>query len=110
MSSKIHQDYSAKVEATINRLVYLHLQIPYTYLSQGFYFDCKHEVQKLSQNDLGKTLDAMEATMALEEKPNQAFLDLHALVYVHTDPYPYDFLGSNFLNEQVKLVKKMATT
>ncbi|EQB78874.1 hypothetical protein CB1_001435021 [Camelus ferus] len=58
------------------------------------------EMQKLSQNDLGKTLDAMEATMALEEKPNQAFLDLHALVYVHTDPYPYDFLGSNFLNEQ----------
>ncbi|XP_006887161.1 PREDICTED: ferritin light chain-like [Elephantulus edwardii] len=33
-----HQNYSAEAEAGINRLVNLHLQPSYTYLSLGFYF------------------------------------------------------------------------
>lgn len=38
MSSQIRQNYSTKVEAGINRLVNLHLQAFYTYLSLSFYF------------------------------------------------------------------------
>ena len=39
MSSKIRQNYSTEVEAAINRLLNMHLQASYTYLSLGFYFD-----------------------------------------------------------------------
>ncbi|KAL6040341.1 hypothetical protein STEG23_017241 [Scotinomys teguina] len=40
MSSQVRQNYSTKVEAAVNRLVNLHLQASYTYLSLGYYFDC----------------------------------------------------------------------
>ncbi|KAJ8790542.1 hypothetical protein J1605_004515 [Eschrichtius robustus] len=40
LSSQIRQNYSTEVEVAVNRLVNLHLQALYTYLSQGFYFDC----------------------------------------------------------------------
>ncbi|XP_075388708.1 ferritin light chain-like [Tenrec ecaudatus] len=39
MSSQIRQNYSADAEAGVNRLVNLHLQASYTYLSLGFFFD-----------------------------------------------------------------------
>ena len=39
MSSQIQQNYSAEVEAAVNRLVNLFLRASYTYLSLGFYFD-----------------------------------------------------------------------
>lgn len=39
MCFQIRQDYSTEVEATINCLVYMHLQAFYTYLSLGFCFD-----------------------------------------------------------------------
>ena len=39
MSSQIRQNYSTKVEATINHQVNLHLQASYTYLCQSFCFD-----------------------------------------------------------------------
>uniref|UniRef100_A0A8D2DPS5 Ferritin n=1 Tax=Sciurus vulgaris TaxID=55149 RepID=A0A8D2DPS5_SCIVU len=39
MASQIRQNYSTEVEAAVNRLVNLHLQASYTYLSLGYYFD-----------------------------------------------------------------------
>ncbi|EPQ16557.1 Ferritin light chain 1 [Myotis brandtii] len=39
MSSQIRQNYFTEMEAAINRLANLHLQVSYTYLSLGFYFD-----------------------------------------------------------------------
>ncbi|KAF5910357.1 hypothetical protein HPG69_014589 [Diceros bicornis minor] len=63
------------------------------------------DVQKLSQDEWGKTLDTMEAVMVLEKNLNQALLDLHAWGSARTDPHLYDFLGSHFLDEEVKLVK-----
>ncbi|XP_037676705.1 ferritin light chain-like [Choloepus didactylus] len=39
MSSQIRQNYSTDVEDSVNRLVNLHLQASYTYLSLVFYFD-----------------------------------------------------------------------
>lgn len=52
-------------------------------------------MQKLHP-EYSKTMDAMEAAIALEKTLNQAFLDLHALYSPHTDPYLCDFLESHF--------------
>ncbi|NP_001395793.1 ferritin light chain 1-like 1 [Rattus norvegicus] len=65
------------------------------------------DVQKPSQDEWGKTLEAMEAALALEKNLNQALLDLHALGSAHTDPHLCDFLESHFLDKEVKLIKKM---
>uniref|UniRef100_H0XRU4 Ferritin n=1 Tax=Otolemur garnettii TaxID=30611 RepID=H0XRU4_OTOGA len=65
------------------------------------------DVQKPSQDEWGSTLDAMEAALALEKSLNQALLDLHALGSALTDPHLCDFLESPFLDEEVKLLKKM---
>uniref|UniRef100_A0A8C6QZL3 Ferritin n=1 Tax=Nannospalax galili TaxID=1026970 RepID=A0A8C6QZL3_NANGA len=140
MTSQIRQNYSTKVEAADNRLVNLHLQASYTYLSLGYYFDQNnvalegmghffHELAEekregvewllMLQNQRGghtlfhdvqkpgKTQEAMEAALALEKNLNQALLDLHALGSSHTDSHLCDFLENHFLDEEVKLIKKM---
>ncbi|KAL1775861.1 ferritin light chain 1 [Sigmodon hispidus] len=121
MTSQVPQNYSSEVEAAMNRLVNLHLRASYTYLSLGFYFDQDdvawkervwgrtlfQDVQKPSQNEWGKTLEAMEAALALEKNLHQALLDLHSLGSAHTDPHLCDFLENHFLDEEVKLIKKM---
>ncbi|KAF6077522.1 hypothetical protein HJG60_005311 [Phyllostomus discolor] len=65
------------------------------------------DVAKPSQDEWGKTQDAMEAALALEKTLNQALLDLHALASTRTDPHVCDFLENHFLDEEVKLLKKM---
>ncbi|XP_037372856.1 ferritin light chain [Talpa occidentalis] len=65
------------------------------------------DVQKPSQDEWGKTLEAMEAAVVLERNLNQALLDLHALGSSRADPHLCDFLESHFLDEEVKLLKKM---
>ncbi|XP_058403393.1 ferritin light chain-like [Diceros bicornis minor] len=145
MSSQIRQNYSAEVEAAVNRLVNMYLRASYTYLSLGSYFDrddvalegvCHflrelaeekregaerllkmqnqrggralfQDLQKPSQDEWGNTLQAMEAAMALEKNLNKALLDLHALGSAHSDPHLCDFLENHFLEEEVKLIKKM---
>ncbi|XDC69601.1 hypothetical protein R6Z07F_000774 [Ovis aries] len=88
MSSQIRQNYSTEVEAAVNCLVNTQLQASYTYLSLGFYFH---------RDDV-----------ALEEKNlNQALLDLHGLASARRDPHICDFLENHFLDEDVKLIKKM---
>ena len=49
----------------------------------------------------------MEAALVLEKNSNQVLLDLHALGSACTDPYLCDFLENHFLDEEVKLLKKM---
>ncbi|XP_035581514.1 ferritin light chain-like [Zalophus californianus] len=145
MSAQIHQDYSAEVEAALQRLVNLHLQASYTYCALCFFFEGndvalkgaghffqelseeKHEgaprflkmqnqwsgcplhqdEQNLSEDKWLSSVDAMEAVMALEKNLNQALLDLHALGSANTDPRLCDFLESHFLEEVMKLIKKM---
>ncbi|EGW03981.1 Apoptosis regulator BAX [Cricetulus griseus] len=68
------------------------------------------DVQKPSQDEWdewGKTQEAMEVALALEKNLNQALLDLHSLGSGRTDPHLCDFLESHFLDEEVKLIKKM---
>uniref|UniRef100_A0A8C6W7V0 Ferritin n=1 Tax=Nannospalax galili TaxID=1026970 RepID=A0A8C6W7V0_NANGA len=66
-----------------------------------------HDVQKPAQDEWGKTQEAMEAALALEKNQNQALLDLHALGSSRTDSHLCDFLENHFLDEEVKLIKKM---
>ncbi|TKC40514.1 hypothetical protein EI555_011095 [Monodon monoceros] len=63
-------------------------------------------LQKPSQDEWGKTQDAMEAAMVLENL-NQALLDLRALGSARADHQLRDFRESRFRDEQVKLIKKM---
>ena len=65
------------------------------------------DVQKPSQDEWGKTQDAMEATFLVEKNLNQALLDLHGLASARGDPHICDFLENHFLNEEVKLIQKM---
>ncbi|XP_006881304.1 PREDICTED: ferritin light chain-like [Elephantulus edwardii] len=65
------------------------------------------DIQKPSQDEWGQTLDAMQAALALEKNLNQALLDLQAVGSAHTDPHLCDFLENHFLDEEVKLLKKM---
>ncbi|XP_003406869.1 ferritin light chain [Loxodonta africana] len=65
------------------------------------------DVQKPSQDEWGNTLDAMEAALALEKTLNQAFLDLHVVASAQADPHLCDFLERHFLDEEVKLIKKI---
>ncbi|XP_038205905.1 ferritin light chain 1-like [Arvicola amphibius] len=65
------------------------------------------DVQKPSQDEWGKTQEAMEAALALEKNLNQALLDLHSLGSARTDLHLCYFLENHFLNEEVKVIKKM---
>uniref|UniRef100_G1Q206 Ferritin n=1 Tax=Myotis lucifugus TaxID=59463 RepID=G1Q206_MYOLU len=49
----------------------------------------------------------MEAALALERNLNQALLELQALGSTRADPHLCDFLENHFLDEEVKLIKKM---
>uniref|UniRef100_A0A671DNU2 Ferritin n=1 Tax=Rhinolophus ferrumequinum TaxID=59479 RepID=A0A671DNU2_RHIFE len=118
--SQVRQNYSTDP-------VNLHLQASYIYLSLGFYFDRDNvalegmshfflrgghalfqQVQKPSQDEWGKTQDAMGASMVVEKNLNPAILDLHALGSTCTEPHLCDFRESHFLDEEVKLIKKMS--
>ena len=65
------------------------------------------DVQKPSQDEWGKTQDAMEAALLLEKNLSQALLDLHGLASAQGDVHICDFLENHFLDEEVKLIKKM---
>ncbi|XP_035887264.1 ferritin light chain-like [Phyllostomus discolor] len=64
------------------------------------------DVMKPSQDEWGKTQDAMEAALALEKNLNQALLDMYALASTRTDPRLCDFLENHFLDEEMKPLKK----
>ena len=66
--------------------------------------------QELTQDEWGKNLGAIEAILVLEKNLNQALLEMHALCSAHTDPYLCGFLEKYFLDEEVRLIKKMGIT
>ncbi|KAH0500436.1 Ferritin light chain 1 [Microtus ochrogaster] len=65
------------------------------------------DVKKPFQDEWDKIQEAMEAALVLEKNLNQALLDLHSLGSAHTDPHLCDFLENHFLDEEVKVIKKM---
>ncbi|KAF0873814.1 FRIL protein, partial [Crocuta crocuta] len=66
------------------------------------------DMRKPSQDEWGKTQDAVEAALVLEKNLNQALLNLHTLGSACADTHLCDFLENHFLDEEVKLIKKMA--
>ncbi|OBS73740.1 hypothetical protein A6R68_15722 [Neotoma lepida] len=112
MSSQVRQNYSTEVEAAVNRLGVGHF---FRELAKEKREDAERarghalfqDVQKPSQDEWGKSQEAMEAALALEKNLNQALLDLHSLASARTDPHLCDFLENHFLGEEVKLIKKM---
>ena len=62
------------------------------------------DVQKPSQDEWGKTQDAMEATLLMEKNPNQTLSDLHGLGSPLAAPCICDLLENHFLGEKVKLI------
>ncbi|EPY79267.1 ferritin light chain 1-like protein [Camelus ferus] len=93
MSSQIRQNYSSEVEASVSHLVNVHLRASYTYLSLGFYFD-----------------RCYESCYCPGEEPEPGPFGSACLGSARTDPHLCDFRESHFLDEEVKLIKKMATT
>ncbi|EPQ10969.1 Ferritin light chain [Myotis brandtii] len=84
MSSQIHQNHSTEVEAAVNPLATRHLRASHTYLSLGFYFH---------RDDVALGVDHFFCELALGS--------------THRDPHLCDFLKNRFLDEEVKLNRKM---
>ncbi|XP_014372685.1 ferritin, higher subunit isoform X3 [Alligator sinensis] len=59
------------------------------------------------QDEWGNGLAAMQAVLQLEKSINQALLDLHQVATRHADPHLCDFLETHYLDEEVKLIKKL---
>lgn len=62
-----------------------------------------------SQDKWGKALYAWELPQSWR-RTEKALLDQHAPDSARTDLHLCDFLESHFLDEEVKLIKKIATT
>jgi ferritin light chain len=56
---------------------------------------------KSSKDEYGKTREAVDTVMALENNLNQTFLDLHAWNSALTDPQLCDFLENHFLHKMM---------
>ncbi|KAJ1131709.1 hypothetical protein NDU88_010043 [Pleurodeles waltl] len=65
------------------------------------------EVKKPEADEWGNGTQAMEYALTLEKTVNQALLDLHKVSTDHTDPHMCDFLESHYLDDEVKLIKKL---
>ncbi|XP_078094638.1 ferritin heavy chain B-like [Mustelus asterias] len=65
------------------------------------------DVQKPEQDEWSYGLEAMQSALQMEKNVNQSLLDLHKLSSGNTDPHLCDFLESHYLDEQVKMIKKL---
>ncbi|KAB0360349.1 hypothetical protein FD754_004505 [Muntiacus muntjak] len=121
MSCQIRQNYSTEVEAAVNRLLNMQLRFDRDDVALegvGHFFrelakekrEGVERLLKLKNQRASRALfldDAMEATLLVEKNLNQALLDLHGLASARGDPHICDFLENHFLDEEVKLIKKM---
>ncbi|XP_066461892.1 ferritin light chain, oocyte isoform-like [Eleutherodactylus coqui] len=57
--------------------------------------------------DWGNGTSAMEHALKLEKSVNQALLDLHKIAFDHADPHMCDFLETEYLEKEVKVIKKL---
>ncbi|XP_053111119.1 ferritin heavy chain B-like [Hemicordylus capensis] len=65
------------------------------------------DIQKPERDEWANSLEALEKALQLERKVNQALLDLHKLATEKGDPHLCDFLESEYLEEQVKAIKRL---
>ncbi|KAM3922459.1 ferritin light chain, oocyte isoform-like [Leptodactylus fuscus] len=65
------------------------------------------DIKKPEADEWGNGTGAMEYALKLEKNVNQALLDLHKIAMDHNDPHMCDFLEREYLEEEVKLIKKL---
>ncbi|XP_074872065.1 ferritin light chain [Carettochelys insculpta] len=65
------------------------------------------DIGKPAQDEWGNGAAAMDFALKLEKTVNQALLDLHRVATQHQDPHMCDFLETHYLDEEVKLIKKL---
>ncbi|XP_060103156.1 ferritin heavy chain A-like [Heteronotia binoei] len=65
------------------------------------------DIKKPDQDSWGSSLEALQRALQLEKEVNQALLDLHKLATEKGDPHLCDFLESEYLEEQVKTIKRL---
>ncbi|KAG8536251.1 hypothetical protein GDO81_026809, partial [Engystomops pustulosus] len=65
------------------------------------------DIKKPEADEWGNGTSAMEYALKLEKGVNQALLDLHKIATDHADPHMCDFLEREYLEEEVKLLKKL---
>ncbi|XP_015275503.1 PREDICTED: ferritin heavy chain B-like [Gekko japonicus] len=65
------------------------------------------DIKKPDQDEWDNSLDAMQEALQLEKQVNQALLDLHSLATEKADPHLCNFLESEYLEEQVKAIKRL---
>ncbi|XP_067828011.1 ferritin heavy chain-like [Heptranchias perlo] len=63
--------------------------------------------QKPEQDEWGNGLEVMQRALQMEKNVNQSLLNLHKLSTERTDPHLCDFLETHYLDEQVKMIKKL---
>ncbi|XP_067876021.1 ferritin heavy chain B-like [Heterodontus francisci] len=64
-------------------------------------------IKKPEQDEWSNGLEAMQRALQMEKDVNQSLLDLHKLSTGNTDPHLCDFLETHYLDEQVKMIKKL---
>uniref|UniRef100_UPI00398EEF3B ferritin heavy chain B-like n=1 Tax=Pristiophorus japonicus TaxID=55135 RepID=UPI00398EEF3B len=70
------------------------------------------DINKPEQDEWSNGLEVMQRALQMEKNVNQSLLDLHKLSTGSTDPHVSfscgcDFLETHYLDEQVKMIKKL---
>ncbi|XP_059496686.1 ferritin heavy chain-like [Stegostoma tigrinum] len=65
------------------------------------------DIQIRFRDEWGSGLEAMQRALQMEKDVNQSLLDLHKLTSYHINPHLCDFLERHYLDEQVKMIKKL---
>ncbi|XP_067830534.1 ferritin heavy chain, oocyte isoform-like [Heptranchias perlo] len=65
------------------------------------------DIKKPEQDEWSNGLEVMQRALQMEKNVNQSLLDLHKLSTERTDPHLCDILETHYLDEQVKMIKKL---
>uniref|UniRef100_UPI00398E5D91 ferritin heavy chain, oocyte isoform-like n=1 Tax=Pristiophorus japonicus TaxID=55135 RepID=UPI00398E5D91 len=65
------------------------------------------DIKKPEQDEWSNGLDALQRALQMEKNVNQSLLHLHKTSTGSTDPHLCDFLETHYLDEQVKMIKKL---
>uniref|UniRef100_UPI00398F45BE ferritin heavy chain B-like n=1 Tax=Pristiophorus japonicus TaxID=55135 RepID=UPI00398F45BE len=65
------------------------------------------DIKKPEQDEWSNGLEVMQRALQMEKNVNQSLLDLHKLSTGSIDPHLCDFLETHYLDEQVKMIKKL---
>ncbi|KAI4545542.1 ferritin heavy chain-like [Ovis aries] len=68
---------------------------------------CFLDIRKPETQQWESGLQAMQDTLHLEKSVNQSLLDLHQLATDSSDTNLYQFLGTGYLEKQVKFIKEL---